>query len=113
MTKVVVPSIQDVQNKAPPSPSQEENVDFSFVTRVKLDVTVNAPLIVVPENPTSKNALLLDCGILTVKTDLTVLKKYYENKDLELDENCLNDRCKLPPVIETQKVTLAKMEISK
>lgn len=93
--------------------SQIDDFKFDFATRVRLDVTINAPLIIVPENSSSSNAILLDCGVVTVRTSLSVLKDYYVKKDVEIDTRCLNDRCRLPPVIEIQKVTLSKMEISK
>lgn len=93
--------------------SQIDDFKFDFATRVRLDVTINAPLIIVPENSSSSNAILLDCGVVTMRTSLSVLKDYYLKKDVEIDTRCLNDRCRLPPVIEIQKVTLSKMEISK
>ena len=92
---------------------QPEESDFSFSSRVKLDVTINAPLIIVPETASSNKALLLDCGVLIVKTNLSINQNYFQKQDVELDQTCLNYRCKLPPVIEIQKVTLSKMEISK
>lgn len=93
--------------------NQPEESDFSFSSRVKLDVTINAPLIIVPETASSNKALLLDCGVLIVKTNLSINQNYFQKQDVELDQTCLNYRCKLPPVIEIQKVTLSKMEISK
>lgn len=93
--------------------NQPEESDFSFTSRVKLDVTINAPLIIVPETASSNKALLLDCGVLIVKTNLSINQNYFQKQDVELDQTCLNYRCKLPPVIEIQKVTLSKMEISK
>ena len=110
-------AVQSNQTEASKLTSQASNqVDdfkFDFATRVRLDVTINAPLIIVPENSNSSNAILLDCGVVTVRTSLSVLKDYYLKKDVEIDTRCLNDRCRLPPVIEIQKVTLSKMEISK
>lgn len=99
--------------------SAADDFKFEFFTRIKLDVTINAPLIIVPESAgLASSALLLDCGVITVRTSLNVLKNYYSNtaeqqKQQQLDMRCLNDRCQLPPVIEIQKVTLSKMEISK
>lgn len=90
-----------------------EEDGFSFPPRIQLDIKVDAPLILVPENLVSKNALLLDCGVLTIKTNLNILKNYYHSKDIEIDKRRLNDRCQLPPIIEIQKLTLSKMEISK
>lgn len=99
------------------SSQQADDYKFEFFTRIKLDVTINAPLIVVPESMTSSNALLLDCGVVTMRTSLSVLKNYYRDglvgERVDIDPKCLNDRCQLPPVIEIQKVTLSKMEISK
>jgi hypothetical protein len=90
-----------------------EEDGFSFPPRIQLDIKVDAPLILVPENLVSKNALLLDCGVLTIKTNLNILKNYYHSKDVAIDKRRLNDRCQLPPIIEIQKLTLSKMEISK
>lgn len=86
--------------------------EFEFLTRIKLDVTINAPLIIVPQNAHSQNALLLDCGVVTIATSLNVLKNYYEQTQVA-DNKSLIYRCKLPPVVEVQKITLSNMEISK
>jgi len=39
---------------------------FAFLYRIKLDVTVNAPIIIVPQNSSSTSALYLDCNILAL-----------------------------------------------
>ena len=94
-----------------------DDLKFEFFTCIKFDVTINATLIIVPESAgLASSALLLDCGVITVRTSLNVIKNYYSNtveQQQQLDMRCLNDRCQLPPVIEIQKVTLSKMEISK
>lgn len=103
-----------LEQKTQPEPLEEETKNnFEFLLRVKLDVTVNAPLIILPENSSSSNALLLDCGLITMKTHLDILKNYYKSESIVLDDKLVNDRCKLPPVIEVQKVTLSNMEISR
>ena len=75
---------------------------------------MNAPIIIVPKNASNENALLLDCGLIKVQSSLEILDKYYEMINIKkLDLRKLNDRCKLPPVIEIQNVSLSNMEISK
>ena len=87
---------------------------FSFLSRIKLNIVVNAPIIIVPEHSLSLNSLLLDCGTITIKTSLDIKKNYFEdNKNLILNENLLNHRIHLPPIIEVQKVNLSNMVISK
>ena len=96
--ELVVPNVEDF---------------FSFLYRVKLDVTVNAPIIIIPDGSGDRNAILLDCGLIKVQTSLEILDKYYEMINIKIDEKKLNDRCKIPPVIEIQHVTLSNMEILK
>ncbi len=82
---------------------------FSFLYRTKLDVTVNAPIILLPYND---QAVLLDCGLITVQTNLEIVQNYFENVPTTNDEN-LNTRCQIPPLIEIQCVSLSNMEISR
>ena len=57
---------------------------------------------------------MLDCGLVKVQTSLDILDKYYEMiANSKLDNIFLNDRHKIPPVIEIQNVSLSNMEISK
>ena len=94
------------------SPIEEnEQPKFSFIFRVKLDVTVNAPIIILPYE--NDQALLLDCGLVTVQTDLDLDEKYYESSDVAQYEQSLNERCRLPPLIEIQSISLSNMEISR
>ena len=93
-------------------PVLNEEDPFSFITRIKLDVTVNAPLVIVPQL-TSEHGLQLDCGVLTVRTTFDVLSKFYEQQSVKRDERKLNDRCLIPPVIEMQHISLANMEIAR
>ncbi len=90
-----------------------DNNRFAFLFKVKLDVTINAPIIYVPENSSSPNALLLDCGLITIRTSLEIERNYFSKLDVlaKLDEKILNHRICLPPVIEIQKVTLSNMGI--
>jgi hypothetical protein len=85
---------------------------FSFLNRIKLDIIVNAPIIIIPEQSSSLNALLLDCGLIKIKTNLDILDHYYDKLDLK-NHQTLNHRLRLPPIIECQKVTLSNMEISR
>ena len=94
------------------SPIEEnEQPKFSFIFRVKLDVTVNAPIIILPYE--DNQALLLDCGLITVQTNLDLDENYYESSDVSQKEQSLNERCKLPPLIEIQSISLSNMEISR
>ena len=86
---------------------------FAFLYRIKLNVTVEAPIIIVPQNSESNNALLLDCGTITVKTNLEILKSYYTREDFKINADLVNDRCSLPPIIEVQKVSLSNMVVSR
>ena len=83
---------------------------FSFLYRVKLDVTVNAPIIIIPYK---EHAILLDCGLITVQSNLEIIDNYFETKQVELNPSIINHRCKIPPLIEIQRVTLSEMEISR
>lgn len=84
--------------------------DFSYVFRIKFDVTLHAPIIILPLTPTSKDAVLFDCGTATVKSSQEVLYDYYEKDARKLSEKKLNDVVGLPPIIETHRVLLANME---
>jgi hypothetical protein len=88
---------------------------YIFLYRIKLDLTINAPIIIVPQSSHSVNALLLDCGTITINTSLKIMDKYYENEEKlsKLDEESINDRCKIPPIIEIQTVCLSNMEVSR
>lgn len=90
---------------------KESSSSYSFLYRIKLDVKIDAPIIIVPESVTSMSALLLDCGLITIRTSQIVRNSYYQGK--ESSERSFNDRIKLPPVIEVQRVTLSNMEISR
>ncbi len=92
-----------------------DNNTFAFLFKVKLDITIHAPVIYVPENSSSPNALLLDCGVITIRTSLEIQKNYYSKLDViaYLNQKILNHRILLPPVIEIQKVTLSNMQISR
>lgn len=81
--------------------------------RIKLDIDIEAPLIIVPESLLSLNALMLDCGHLNVKTNLEVNKSYFKSKNYKPVENLLNDICQIPPVIEIQNVKISKMDVSR
>ena len=87
--------------------------NFSFLYRIKLDVTINAPIIIVPQHSASSNAVLLDCGTITVKTAQEILNTYYQKEGLKISQQKLNDRVQIPPIYEVQKVVLANMEVLK
>jgi hypothetical protein len=78
-----------------------------------LNITIDAPIIIVPQNSSSSNALYLDCGIITVKTNMEILKNYYKKENLKINIGKLNDRCGLPPLLEVQKVILSNMVVSR
>ena len=86
---------------------------FKFVYRIRLDVKLDAPIIFVSLGFDQPEAMLLNCGSITVKTNLDILKNYYKSEKIALNEKLVNHRLQLPPVIEIQKVSLSKMEISR
>jgi vacuolar protein sorting-associated protein 13A/C len=92
-------------------PNKSQSDPFTFLYRIKLDVTINAPIIVVPQNSSSSNALLLDCGIMTIRTNLDLMSNYYKNEKHVVNASFLNHRCKLPPIVEIQKISLSEMKI--
>ena len=51
---------------------------FKFVYRIRLDVKLDAPIIFVPLGFDQPEAMLLDCGSITVKTNLDILKKLFQ-----------------------------------
>jgi hypothetical protein len=87
---------------------------FAFLFKVKLNVTINAPIIYVPESSSSLNSLLLDCGLVRIGTSLEIQKNYFAKLDpASLNEKTLSYRIQLAPVIEIQKVNLSNMLISR
>ncbi|CAF0704730.1 unnamed protein product [Brachionus calyciflorus] len=86
---------------------------FVFLYRIKLDVNIEAPIIIVPENSASFHGLVLDCGKLTIQTRLDIKYDYFKSKRFICNQNCLNYECLIPPVVEVQMITLSKMEISR
>ena len=86
--------------------------DLSFIYRVKLDVTVNAPIIILP---TSNQAVLLDCGLITVKTNQEILTDYYRNMPEQTTKasELVSERLRLPPLLEVQRICLSDMIVSR
>ncbi|RNA17062.1 vacuolar sorting-associated 13C isoform X2, partial [Brachionus plicatilis] len=84
----------------------QETSPFVFLYRIKLDIDIEAPLIILPENLLSLSALMLDCGHLNAHTKLQIDKNYFISEKYQPDENKLNHVCKLPPVMEIQDIVL-------
>lgn len=90
---------------------QTTDSHFSFLYRIKLDVTVNAPIILIPYKD---QAMLLDCGLIKVQTNLEIIHNYFEtNKQIQFDNTLVNERCRIPPLLEVQSISLSNMEISR
>lgn len=112
--------VENKRNKESAIKSQLESenepskiMPFEFLYRIKLDIDIEAPLVIVPESLISMNALMLDCGHLTIQTELEIDKNFLNSKKALQYENRFNDDYKLPPVIEIQNLKLSKMEISR
>ena len=105
---------------------------FDFLYRVKLDITLNAPVIFLTPSDQlgSSQALFLDCGLITIKsqtkeilngywsstastaTGNTSMTSIFKKKKL-INDRLISHRLRIPPVVETQMVKLSNMEISK
>ena len=110
---------------------------FDFLYRVKLDITLNAPVIFLTPSDelSSSQALFLDCGLIIVKSHLDILGDYWSSaattasstavalpssittsifkKKRLVNDRLIVHRLRIPPVVETQKISLSNMEISK
>ena len=102
-----------IQSKSELENEPTKIMPFEFLYRIKLDIDIEAPLVIVPESLLSVNALMLDCGHLTIQTKLEIDKNYFSSKKVQQFENKFNDDYKLLPVIEIQDIKLSKMEISR
>jgi hypothetical protein len=86
---------------------------FKFLNRIKLDVKLDAPIIFVPLSIDKSESILLDCGSISINTNLDIMKNYFKSANFKYNENIINHRLNLPPIIEVQKVILSEMEISR
>ena len=105
---------------------------FDFLYRVKLDITLNAPVIFLTPSDQlgSSQALFLDCGLITIKSQTKeILNGYWSStastatgntsttsifkKKKLINDRLISHRLRIPPVVETQMVKLSNMEISK
>ena len=86
---------------------------YDFIYRMKLDVTVNAPILIVPESSKSRKGLLLDLGDLALVSNYEVQKDYYQNKKPSDNQQSVVRRLKLAPILEMQTVSFKNMQMLK
>ena len=90
-----------------PNKKKEQNDDelnLNFVYKTKMDLVVNAPLIIIPQNSKSKNAVIIDCGEIRTETSLLIQHEYFESTELKHNH-------KIPPIIEKQTIKLVDVKI--
>ena len=68
-------------------------------SRIALDIRLKAPVIIVPQNSRSNNALLVDLGLITVRNSFHTANKYSKEG--------------LPSVIDQMRVELSAMKVSR
>ena len=74
--------------------------DFSQkASRVALDIKLKAPVIIVPQNSNSNNALMVDLGLITVKNQFEMPGKYSAEGT--------------PAVLDKMNVQLSSMKLSR
>jgi hypothetical protein len=83
-----------------------DNSELKFISKTKLDVTINAPLIIIPQNSKSNSGLQLDCGVIRLTTTLDILRDYFEKTKI-------NIKYKLPPCIEQHHIQLFDLKITR
>uniref|UniRef100_UPI00398E4939 intermembrane lipid transfer protein VPS13A isoform X2 n=1 Tax=Pristiophorus japonicus TaxID=55135 RepID=UPI00398E4939 len=66
-------------------------------TRMALDIHINAPVVVVPQSPVSKNVIVADFGFIIIKNSFSMIE--------------LKDSNNLPPVIDSMKVWLRELKL--
>ena len=86
---------------------------YDFIYRMKLDVTVNAPILIVPESSKSHKGLLLDLGDLALVSNYEIQKDYYQNKQNSDDQQPVVRRLKLAPILEMHTVSFKNMQMLK
>lgn len=66
--------------------------------RLSMDIRLKAPLIVIPQSPTSRNAVLMDLGLITVGNSFSLLQA---------------EGFELPVVVEKMDVKLTQLKLSR
>ena len=91
----------------------DDEISLNFVYKTKMDLIVNAPLIIIPQNSKSKNAVLIDCGKISTETSLLITREYNQSNDTK--RRCLENKNKytIPPIIEQQTIKLLDVKILK
>ena len=74
------------ENKKHIGTHRHHHRSFSFLYRVKLNVTVNAPIILLPYK---YQAVLLDCGLITVKTNLELISNYFDSEAIKNNDDSI------------------------
>ncbi|XP_032873462.1 vacuolar protein sorting-associated protein 13A isoform X1 [Amblyraja radiata] len=65
--------------------------------RMSLDIQINAPVVVVPQSPSSENVVVADFGVIIVQNNFSMIKqKDYNN---------------VPPIIDSMKISLRELKL--
>lgn len=65
--------------------------------RMSLDIQINAPVVVVPQSPSSENVVVADFGVVIVQNNFSMIKqKDYNN---------------VPPIIDSMKISLRELKL--
>ncbi|GCC25095.1 hypothetical protein chiPu_0003500 [Chiloscyllium punctatum] len=66
-------------------------------TRMQLDIHINAPVVVVPQSPVSKNVVVADFGFVIIQNSFSLVKQ--------------KGSTNLPPVIDSMKISLRELKL--
>ncbi|XP_048449432.1 vacuolar protein sorting-associated protein 13A [Rhincodon typus] len=66
-------------------------------TRMQLDIHINAPVVVVPQSPVSKNVVVADFGFVIIQNSFSMIKQ--------------KGSTDLPPIIDSMKVSLRELKL--
>ena len=109
----------DQKNQSAIKELNEDEISLNFVYKTKMDLIVNAPLIIIPQNSKSKNAVLIDCGKICTKTSLLITHEYSQatetnNRSVENKASPnIKNKNKIPQIIEQQTIQLFDVKILK
>jgi hypothetical protein len=67
------PQVEQISTQKTQTSKKKSKDYFAFLYRIKLDVTVNAPIIIVPQNSSSTSALYLDCILALILINRFIL----------------------------------------
>lgn len=66
--------------------------------RLSLDINLKAPLVIVPQSSGSRNALVMDLGVITVANSFSLLPV---------------DECPLPALVDDLDIQLSQLKVSR